>query len=200
MFTGIAQEIITVVRTQLLENCQSVVLTRPQISDYVLGDSILLDGICSTIVAVTPTTVTVEYMPQTLRLTTAGSWLPGKLINCESPLTLQSKLSGALVLGHIDTTASIEAIDIRGESRVMTLQFTQTLPGHVVAQGGITVNGVNLTVADCRTEHVVIHFIPYTLQHSSFQASQTGDNVNIEFDYLAKLVLTQTESRLKIVA
>lgn len=196
MFTGIVQEVLTLITRTKRGDCDRLTLTRPQGTAYVIGDSILLNGICSTLVEITPTTIVVEYMPQTLQLTTARTWLPNQTVNCESPLTLQTKLSGALVLGHVDTTAAITAIESTHERAVIHLQFTQSLPAHVLPQGGITVNGVNLTIVQVHDQTIVLHLIPHTFQQTTWHSSRVGECVNIEFDYIAKLIWAQTQQRL----
>lgn len=196
MFTGIVQEVLTLNTRTKRGDCDRLTLTCPKSTTYVIGDSILLNGICSTITEINSASILVEYMPQTLQITTASSWLPGQLINCEPPLTLQTKLSGAIVLGHVDATAVIAALEPTDERAVIQLQFTQALPAYVLPQGGITVNGVNLTIVHVHDQTVVIHLIPHTFQQTTWHSSRAGEWVNIEFDYIAKLIWAQTQQRL----
>lgn len=108
-------------------------------------------------------------------------------------MTLQTKLSGALVLGHIDTTAIITQCERGLASTVVTLHSQAAWPALVMPQGAITINGVNCTIVDCAERSLTVHLIPYTLAHTTFASCHTGETVNLEFDYIAKLIWTMTQ-------
>jgi riboflavin synthase len=87
-----------------------------------------------------------------------------------------------------------------GEWRVRLL-----LPGdlgiHAVDKGSIALDGVSLTIArvedapgDRQHGSVIdVCLIPETLARTNLAARKPGDRVNVEVDYLAKLVARQLE-------
>jgi riboflavin synthase len=197
MFTGIVQEVVSIAQLVDTAQCRQITLSLPVYSNYLVGDSVLLNGICSTVVHITAADFTVEYMPQTQQRTTVGDWSVGQLVNCESPLTLQTKISGSLVTGHIDGVGEITQVERNRQLTSLTLQVNQALPPMVVAQGSLTVDGVNLTVAQLLTPRQArLDIIPHTQEHTSITSYLPGRRVNIEYDYIAKLVLQLPSARL----
>jgi riboflavin synthase len=61
-----------------------------------------------------------------------------------------------------------------------------------VDKGSVCINGVSLTVVEPADDLFSVAIIPYTWEHTNFNAIRPGDPVNIEFDiigkYVAKLV------------
>jgi riboflavin synthase len=58
----------------------------------------------------------------------------------------------------------------------------------VVEKGSIAINGVSLTVARCGPGRLEVALIPYTLSRTNLGELRAGATVNLELDYLAKLV------------
>ncbi len=196
MFTGIVKEIVTLRTRQIIGGKLVITLTRPRLTRYQPGDSILLNGICSTIVAQLPKTLSVQFMPQTRRLTTVDNWKIGDKINVEAPVTLQTKLSGALVLGHIDQTMRCRKFNLSaGGGTNLTLVSTHPLPAYVVPQGGVTVDGVNLTITACTKYSLSCALTDYTFNHTNLTTATAGKLVNVEFDYLAKIISSLMRNR-----
>lgn len=188
MFTGIVQDILTITSIRSVTGGRRVTVTLPKIEQYQLGDSILLNGICSTVVAVDGSGLAVEYMAQTDRRTTSELWQTGDQLNCEAPLTLQTKISGSLVTGHVDCTGIVASLTGAPDDKRLVVAFAEDLPTSVIPQGCITIDGVNLTVIDCSgPAQVAVNIIPHTWQHTIMQYYRSGKKVNIEFDYIAKL-------------
>ena len=192
MFTGIVQDIVTITQVEPITGGRRVSITLPLVTQYQIGDSILLNGICSTVVAVTSNSLVVEYMPQTERLTTVGAWVSGTRLNCEAPLTLQTKISGSLVTGHVDCIGQIDSVNQSSEETTLNVLLTQPRPRFIVTQGAITIDGVNLTISAIPSATVVrVSIIPHTLKHTIIQYYRDQTAVNIEYDYIAKLFLAQ---------
>ncbi|MBI2415155.1 MAG: riboflavin synthase [Candidatus Kerfeldbacteria bacterium] len=186
MFTGIVQQRLTIQHIQPLATGQSVTFTAPQPA-LDSGDSILIQGICSTITRVDAATITVEYMPETIRCSTVGQWHVGQQCNMETPVTPTTVLSGWIVTGHIDSATTITALSALPDASI-TLAIPPAYQSLVMAKGCITIDGVNLTVAAIQSNHCTVKLIPYTLQHTTLGHQSVGNQVNIEFDYIAKIV------------
>jgi riboflavin synthase len=168
-----------------------VAVTAPRGWTLADGASVSIDGICSTIVRKKGGVFEVEYMPETLRVTTAESFAKGRVVNLEQPLRLSGALDGHFVLGHVDGMATVARIAARGDSREITFRIPKELTKFIAHKGSIAVNGVALTVARINGRECTVALIPYTLAHTNLGSLTRGDKVNIEVDliarYLAKL-------------
>src|SRR3990167_6822554 len=102
MFTGIVAEQLTIQRIEHTAAGVAVSFSLPTWGTLVTGESVLVHGICSTVVTITPQGFTVEYMPETIQRTTVGQWTVGQIIHAEPSVTPTTKLSGSVVYGHVD--------------------------------------------------------------------------------------------------
>ncbi len=71
------------------------------------GDSIATSGACLTVTRLARDRFWADAMPETLRRTTLGGKRPGDGLNLERALTLQSRLGGHLVQGHVDGVGTV---------------------------------------------------------------------------------------------
>ena len=192
MFTGITQEILTVVALARQPNLLQMQLSVPK-QQYGLGDSIMLNGVCSTVTEVTSNQLTVEFMEETLQLTTVGEWQVGNTINAEAPATLASKLSGSLVIGHVDAVGKVKRVEA-GQDYAITVEYDKSFSGFVIHKGSITLDGVNLTVVAEGPGWATVKLIPFTRNHTTLGALTAGKDLNIEFDYIAKIIVHSQNS------
>jgi riboflavin synthase len=59
---------------------------------------------------------------------------------------------------------------------------------YVVEKGSVAVDGVSLTVVDVTEDRFRVAVIPHTAAVTTLGRRQAGDQVNLEFDILAKYV------------
>ena len=205
MFTGIVEEIGTVktVRrgttsvTLEIEACK--VLQGTQV-----GDSIATNGVCLTVtsipVAVRPSLVsgdtiaaprgcfTADVMPETVRRTSLASLKPGSKVNLERALTLQTRLGGHIVSGHIDGTGKVSRIESDDNALWLYIQTSPQIMRYIIEKGSITIQGVSLTVAMVSESEFAVSLIPHTQQATTLHTAKVGDLVNLENDLIAKYV------------
>lgn len=155
-----------------------------------LGDSVSVNGVCLTVISISPTSFKADVMAQTLSLTSLRELQVGSPVNLELAAKLNSRLGGHLVQGHIDGVGQIKRV-IPGENWV---QFDVEIPAHlskyIVNQGSICLDGVSLTVGSVNDESnlITVWLIPETLQRTNLSKKYVGEIVNIEVDILAKYV------------
>lgn len=155
-----------------------------------LGDSVSVNGVCLTVISISPTSFKADVMAQTLSLTSLRELQVGSPVNLELAAKLNSRLGGHLVQGHIDGVGQIKRV-IPGENWV---QFDVEIPAHlskyIVNQGSICLDGVSLTVGSINDESnlITVWLIPETLQRTNLSKKYVGEIVNIEVDILAKYV------------
>ena len=136
-------------------------------------------------------TYTVTAIQETLDRSNLGLLRPGDRVNLERSMLMNGRLDGHIVQGHVDTTAVCESVeDVEGSkyfkftyevSREMARQGYMT-----VEKGSVTVNGVSLTVCDSTPTSFRVAIIPYTFEHTNFNAIVPGTRVNLEFDIIGK--------------
>lgn len=194
MFSGITETSLIVQQIKKNPDSISIVFKRPH-HRCLLGGSILLNGICSTITAVTKATVTVQYMPETVRLTTVSRWRSRQQVNAEWPLTLQTELSGSIVSGHVDAVGTVQRFTHDRHGYSLTIACPKSANPYLIHKGGITINGVNLTITAVKKNQVTVHLIPYTLEHTTLNSLVLHDKVNLEYDYIAKIVVQYLKKR-----
>lgn len=189
MFTGIIEKTAVIRSTRDATGIRRVEIDKPTGWKLTKGQSVAVDGVCSTVVAITARSFFVEYMAETLSKTTMGSRTKGTRVNLERSLTLTTLLDGHLVQGHVDTAAPITAISPSGASTHITLTLPKPLIRYVAPRGSITIHGVSLTVARMRGVTVTVALIPHTLAHTTLGTLRVGDFVNVETDLVARYLL-----------
>ncbi len=195
MFTGIIQSMAKVRSVTKDGSVLHVQVERPKGWSLVRGQSIAVDGVCSTVVEFRDDSFDVEYMPETLAKTTVGSFQEGVKVNLERSLTLQDFIDGSIVSGHVDAVGSIEEIVILGETKEMTISFPLELRKYIAPKGSIVINGVSLTVVDVKDGTSRVALISYTLEQTNLGLLEKDDMVNIEVDMLARYVVNAMENK-----
>lgn len=189
MFSGIVQATKKVVATEKRGICTAVTIAKPRGWRLTKGQSISIDGICSTVVGLSGKTFEVEYMPETLSKTTAGTWAKNTLLNLERSLTLRNYIDGHLVMGHVDARVRVKSFEKAKNSALLTIEIPTPLPKFLALHGSVTLNGASLTIARKHEKTISVALIPHTLAHTNLGTLQVGAFVNLEVDILARYVL-----------
>jgi riboflavin synthase len=185
MFTGIIEESGTVETTgaRLSIGCSHV------LSDLTLGASIAVNGVCLTAVEIRADGFSADLAPETLERTNLGDLKPGEHVNLERPLTLQTRLSGHIVQGHVDGTGSVEGLRALGDGNwELRVQVPRDLDRYLAYKGSITIDGISLTIASVTDGLVKVAIIPHTYEATNLAGRKPGERVNVECDILAKHV------------
>ena len=150
------------------------------------GHSVAIDGVCLTAGRVSGTRCRFEVVDETARLTTLGGLGPGDPVNVERSLRAGDRLEGHFVLGHVDGTAVVAAIDeAPGEVR-LRFRVPAPLMRFVARKGSIAIDGASLTVTGTGRASASVSIIPHTMETTSLRAKRVGDRVNVEVDVLAR--------------
>lgn len=188
MFTGITETLGTL--RQVESTGDNIVLSVASSLAPLLkvDQSVLHNGVCLTITACEAEVHRVTAVRETLQKTTLGNLRQGALINLERSLTLQDRLDGHLVQGHVDTTGTCLGKVERDGSREFRIQFPAEFAPLVIEKGSIALNGVSLTVFDVGADAFSVAIIPHTLALTTLSWLEEGDRVNLEFDLIGKYV------------
>jgi riboflavin synthase len=188
MFTGIIKKVSTVENISHKNESLFVAINIPKGWKVWLGQSISINGVCSTVQKILKENFVVEYMPETIKKTTVGNLQKGSLVNLETSMKLNDLLDGHLVQGHVDTTGKILDVKNAKKSKVLTIKVPTKFMKFIADKGSISVDGISLTVVDTGKDWFSVSLVSFTLENTNLGSVKVGDSVNIETDVLAKYI------------
>lgn len=189
MFTGIIEAKARILEAKK-EKSLRVHIAKPRGWKLALGQSISIDGICTTVESIGRDAFSATYMPETLRISTAMDFQKGDIVNLERSLKMGERLDGHLVQGHVDCLGMVANLHSRGSSKEIRIKIPRSDMRYVAPKGSITVNGVSLTVAARTADSFTVALIPHTLAHTTLDGLAKGSRVNIETDLIARHLAT----------
>ena len=192
MFTGIIQDLGTI-KTKKEGLYQ--IFTKLDLSKCKDGSSISCNGVCLTAKNITQEDnksfkFEVNIGEETLERTNlANSISINKKINLEKSLQIGDEISGHFVYGHVDTTTTISKILKLENSWEFHFEKNFSHNNKFIAEkASISINGISLTVANVENNSFMISVIDHTFNHTNLKFLNKSDQVNIEFDYLARFI------------
>jgi len=196
VFTGIVEELGSVVALEPQGDAVRLRIRGPVVtSDAVHGASIAVNGVCLTVVEHGDGEFTADVMQETLDRSSLGALVSGSPVNLERPVTLEARLGGHLVQGHVDGTGTILERVPSEHWEIVRVSLPDDLGRYVVEKGSITVDGVSLTVVEAARDSFTVSLIPTTLGLTTLGSKSVGDPVNLEVDVVAKYVERMLEWR-----
>ncbi len=189
MFSGIVADVGLIKRAEDREGGLrlSVAAASLGLEDVQIGDSIAVNGVCLTVVALNDHEFTVDVSRETLNCTVGLEHLGGH-VNLEKALRLSDRLGGHMVSGHVDGVGEIIAFKDIGESWQLAVRAPQPLAKYIAVKGSITINGVSLTVNRVAGAEFEVNLIPHTLKVTMLDELRAGAKVNLEIDLIARYV------------
>ena len=205
MFTGIVEEVGTVVRAEDSGGDLRVVIgARTVLEGVQLGDSVSVSGCCLTVVAITENAFAVELSKETVAKT-AARWTVGSRVNLERAMQASSRFGGHIVSGHVEGVGEVLGVRSEPGAYVVTVRAPGAMGRFFIAKGSVTVDGVSLTVVDVGgpggsqpelgANEFTLWLIPHTLSVTTLGELKKGSRVNLEPDLIAKYVERLTLTR-----
>jgi len=188
MFTGIIETAATIAQIEKDNDNINITLTCPIVPELKIDQSLSHDGVCLTVVALSPDSYTVTAIKETLEKTNLSSWAVGSEVNLERAMKLGDRLDGHIVQGHVDQVGTCVSVEDASGSWYFTFQYDAGPNNITIEKGSITVNGVSLTVVNSKANEFSVAIIPYTYEHTNFKNIKPGTVVNLEFDVVGKYV------------
>lgn len=193
MFSGIIEEMATVVAIEQEQDNMHFTLRCSFAQDLKIDQSVAHNGVCLTVVRISGDTYTVTAMKETLIRSNLQQLNVGDKVNIERSMLMNGRLDGHIVQGHVDETATCIAVRDANGSTYYTFEYAANKElaqrGYfTVDKGSVTVNGVSLTVCEPTANTFTVAIIPYTKEHTNFCDMHKGNLVNIEFDILGKYI------------
>ena len=150
------------------------------------GDSIAVNGVCLTVVALSGDGFAADVSRETLSLTTLGDLGPGSPVNLEKALTLSTPLGGHLVSGHVDGLGRILERTDDARSVRFCIEAPAELTRYIARKGSICVDGTSLTVNAVQGHAFEVSIVPHTLGQTVMAGYAPGTRVNLEVDLIAR--------------
>ncbi|MBK9293070.1 MAG: riboflavin synthase [Oligoflexia bacterium] len=190
MFTGLVKSTQNILKKEKVEGGYNFIVQKPESwVDLEIGESICINGICLTLEEFTQDAMKFFVGLETLSKTDFLYLKPQDLVNLERSLTLQTRLGGHLVSGHVDGVGLVTELIHQGDCLKLKVRLNDDLLKWVVKKGSICVSGVSLTVNEIENNEVEVFLIPETLKQTNLSKLTLGAAVNIECDQLVKVVV-----------
>jgi riboflavin synthase len=186
MFTGIVSDGLIVA---ILPDALGWELTIevPQFANIVkIGDSVAVDGACLSVIKIEGNNLSFYVSTESIDKTIIQYYKVGAKINTELPMQPSGYLGGHYVLGHVDATAKVAKIIPGEKAWFFNIAVPAAFIKYIVYKGSIAINGISLTINKVVDNEIELCIIPVTISKTNMSLLKVGDDVNIEFDILAK--------------
>ena len=186
MYTGITKGLFEVVfvDTAPCLTTYAIKLNQSLLSGLNIGNSVSVDGVCQTVVAINGMQVTFQAIEETLLKTTLKDLYEGRLVSIERSARLGDENGGHELAGHVFEEGTIVQRNPFENNLTLVIQCSPQATKYIFEKGFIGIDGSSLTVGTIDAEKGIfeIHLIPETLRQTNFSNKKIGDKVNIELD------------------
>lgn len=189
MFTGLIEEIGKVLWIRATERGTQLQLAAPAVAESIrIGDSVAVNGCCLTVSKRRGEQLTFDLLEETLARTNLGKLRPEGPVNLERALAADGRLGGHFVQGHIDCAVRVHAFESEGSDYRLEVELPSDFAHYVIYKGSVAINGISLTIGEVLPATFAVWIIPHTRRHTNLSSVEPGDQLNVEFDLLAKYV------------
>jgi riboflavin synthase len=188
MFTGIIQAVgrVTALERRGGDVRIGIHAGKLPLEDVRLGDSIAVSGVCLTVVELAADGFHADVSGETLRRTVIGNLPVNAAVNLEKALTLETRLGGHLVSGHVDGIGTVTGRHEDSRSVQFTIRAPDELARYIAVKGSICVDGVSLTVNGVDGAVFELNIVPHTLEETTLGEFRGNRQVNLEVDLIAR--------------
>jgi len=188
MFTGIIEAVGEIVALEPKSGDLRVRIKTHglDLSDVILGDSIATNGVCLTVVELPGDGYWADVSVETLDYTSLRQWRVGQRVNLEKALMPTTRLGGHIVSGHVDGVAEVVSRTPDARSERFRMRAPKALAKYIAHKGSVTIDGTSLTVNAVDGDEFELNIVPHTIAETVIGSYQTGTQVNIEVDVIAR--------------
>ena len=189
MFTGIVEEIGVIKEIKKGEKSSKLFIKANKVLNQLnIGDSIATNGVCLTVTDLNNDSFEADVMVETLRRSNLESFNIGSEVNLERALSLEKRLGGHIVSGHIDGIGTLTSFIKEDNAIWITVKASMNILKYIVHKGSITIDGISLTVAYVDDSCFKVSIIPHTARETTLLNKKVGNTVNLECDLIGKYV------------
>jgi riboflavin synthase len=188
MFTGIikARGLITAMEQRGGDVRLTVSSDGLPFSAYEIGESIAVNGVCLTAVALHERGFDTDVSVETLDVTALGRLAVSSAVNLEPAISLGERLGGHLVSGHVDCVGEVVSRVSDARSVRLAIEIPMQYAHYVAKKGSICIDGVSLTINEVSGSRFELNIIPHTADVTIIGDYSVGTSVNVEVDLLAR--------------
>ena len=188
MFTGIIKSMgtITAIERRGGDVRLAVSSTGLPWAEYEVGESIAVNGVCLTAVAIRADGFDTDVSVETLDVTALGTLSVGSTVNLEPSLSLGERLGGHLVSGHVDCTGTVVSRTADARSIRLAFEIPAEYSRYVAKKGSVCIDGVSLTINEVSGSRFELNIIPHTAEVTIMGNYAIGTVVNVEVDLVAR--------------
>ncbi|MDH5622547.1 MAG: riboflavin synthase, partial [Gammaproteobacteria bacterium] len=182
MFTGIikARGTITAIERRGGDVRLTVSSDGLPFTDYEIGESIAVNGVCLTAVALHEQGFDTDVSVETLNVTALGLMDVGSVVNLEPAISLGERLGGHLVSGHVDCVGTVVSCISDARSVRLAIEIPLQYAHYVAKKGSVCIDGVSLTINEVSGSRFELNIIPHTAEVTIIGAYSVGTSVNVE--------------------
>ncbi|MFO0838791.1 MAG: riboflavin synthase [Phycisphaerae bacterium] len=197
MFSGIIEHIGGVTRLSPAQGGMRLsVDVGPLANELAIGASVAVNGVCLTVAVIHRTVCEFDAVPETLSRTNLGRLRVGQRLNLERSLRASAPIDGHFVQGHVECVGTLEQIDRNDGAYKLTIRVDPDRAPYITPKGAIAIDGVSLTVVDAEPGRFSVVLIPTTLERSTLGERRSGDELNIETDIMARIIVARVDAVL----
>ena len=156
--------------------------------EYDVGESIAVNGVCLTAVALHDNGFDTDVSVETLHATALGNLATGSDVNLEPAISLGARLGGHLVSGHIDCVGTVTSRSADARSIRLAIEIPAEFSRYLARKGSVCVDGVSLTINEVSGNTFESNIIPHTADATIIGGYVVGTAVNVEVDLLARYI------------
>jgi len=156
--------------------------------DYEIGESIAVNGVCLTAVALHDNGFDTDVSVETLNVTALGDLATGTDVNLEPAISMGARLGGHFVSGHIDCVGRVTSRSSDARSIRLAIEIPAEFSRYIARKGSVCVDGVSLTINEVSGNTFESNIIPHTAGVTIIDDYAVGTAVNIEVDLLARYI------------
>lgn len=157
-------------------------------SEYDIGESIAVNGVCLTAVALHDNGFDTDVSVETLDVTALGNLVTGSDVNLEPAISLGARLGGHFVSGHIDCVGNVTSKSADARSIRLAIEVPAEFSRYLARKGSVCVDGVGLTINEVSGNTFESNIIPHTADVTIMGGYTVGTAVNVEVDLLARYI------------
>ena len=177
MFTGLIEEQGKIRSCNLSsKGMELTIICSKILADVKNGASICVNGACQTVTDFGKDYITVQASNETLEVTNFRKLKVNDSVNLERALTLNTRIDGHIVSGHVDCTAEFKGSKDDGFSKRFFFKLPENYTKYVIYKASI------------ENDNFSVELIPTTLREVNLANLKEGEIVNIETDIFAKYV------------
>ncbi|RAX54679.1 riboflavin synthase [Helicobacter sp. 16-1353] len=199
MFSGLVRNI------GIVKNINNELITIQSDLKPKIGASIAVNGACLTVTRFANNEFDALLSKETRDLIALEN-LNGK-VHLEEALSLNDKLDGHIVQGHIDCIGVIESIQKNQNGFDFIIKFNINKAPLIVPKGSIAIDGISLTINSIKNDNFRLTIIPHTFYETLFHTYKPQRRVNIETDIINRSIyhilstmnIDSKDSRWKVI-